>query len=108
MTNVATTDFAICQRCARNEFIERYGDVDEPLKFKLKSEQNEFLEWLKQKDTLMNLGYLNNKDEDNDVTSAHLQALEHYKRAIMYYLGTKMWGDHRNAFRLHKNIITTI
>ena len=44
MTNIATTDFAICQRCARNEFIKRYGDVDEPLKFKIKSEQNEFLE----------------------------------------------------------------
>ena len=60
MTNVATTDFAICQRSARHEFIERHGDIDEPQKFKLKSEQNEFLEWLKQKDTLMNLGYLNN------------------------------------------------
>ena len=46
-TNVATTDFAICQRSARNEFIERHGDIDEPQKFKLKSEQNEFLEWLK-------------------------------------------------------------
>ena len=102
MTNVATTEFALCQRSARNEFLERHGEIDEPQKFKLVSEQNEFLEWLKQKDTLMNLGYLNNKDEDNNVTSAHNHALVHYKRAIMYHLGTKLWNDHSNAFRLHK------
>ena len=55
----------------------------------------------------MKLGYLNNeeenyKDEDDEVTSAHNHALVHYKRAIMYHLGTKLWDDHRNAFRLHK------
>ena len=102
MTNVATTDFAICQRSARIEFIERHGELDEPQKFKLRSEQNEFLEWLKQNDTLTRLGYLNKYDRDNDVTSALDQALEHYERAIMYHLGTKTWDDHREAFRLHK------
>ena len=50
----------------------------------------------------MNLGYLNNEDEDNNVTSAQNHALVHYKRAIMYHLGTKTWDDHREAFRLHK------
>ena len=56
MSNVATTDFAICQRSARMEFIERHGGLDEPEKFKLRSEQNEFLEWLKQTETLVNWG----------------------------------------------------
>ena len=41
MTNVVTTEFARCQCSARNEFIERHRDIDEPQKFKLKSEQNE-------------------------------------------------------------------
>ena len=50
----------------------------------------------------MNLGYLNNKGEDNNFTSAHNHALMHYEQAIMYHLGTKLWSDHRNAFRLHK------
>ena len=50
----------------------------------------------------MKLGYLNDYYKDNGVTSAHVQALEHYERAIMYHLGIKTWDDHREAFRLHK------
>ena len=102
MSNVATTDFAICQRCARAEFIDRHGGLDEPEKFKLRSEQNEFLEWLKRTETLVNLGYLEDYVNDNDITSALDHALEHYERAIMYHIGTRTWDDHRNAFRLHK------
>ena len=44
MTNVATTEFAICQRNARLEFLDRHGDIFEPQRFELKSEQNKFLE----------------------------------------------------------------
>ena len=39
MTNIATTEFAICQCSARHEFIERHREIDEPQRFKSKSEQ---------------------------------------------------------------------
>ena len=44
MTNMANTDFVICQQKARGEFLSCFNTINDSLKLKLTSKQNDFLE----------------------------------------------------------------
>ena len=71
-------------------------------KLKLLSQQNGFLEWLRLKTTLKKLRYADNHSEDDKVKLAYKNAVMDYERDIMYNVGTKLWHNHRTAFREHK------
>ena len=102
MTNTATTDFTICQCTARKEFITRHGTVSENLRVKVTTQQNEFLGWLKQKSTLKKLRCVDNNNDDEVLGLAADRAVMDYERAIMYNVRTRLWPEHRTAFRDHK------
>ena len=66
------------------------------------SKQNKFLAWLKQPKTLKRLGYISITTDIDKVHSAYKEAIVDYKRVVMYFTGSKLWRNHRNAFREHK------
>ena len=76
--------------------------MSDALKLKLMSQQNEFLDWLKQKTTLKKLRYVDSTNDKDELESAYEKAVMDYERAIMYHVGTRLWPEHRTAFRDHK------
>ena len=85
MTNTATTDFTICQRRARQEFIVLHSSLNNTQKFKLTSQQNEFLDWLKQKTTLKKLRYVDNTSDKDELKSACKNAVSRFKRLLFKF-----------------------
>ena len=105
MENRAKSDFMICQRKARVEFIEFYEfqAKDATQVTSLKTQQDEFLTWMKEAKTLKKLAYITSLTADqNDLDQAYEEALMDYENAIMFFCGQKLWKDHRNSFREHK------
>ena len=93
----------LSQRRARNEFIDCFEFQDNNQFVELKTQQDVFLTWLKQPKILKKLGYITSVNIDNDeINSAYKEATMDYKKSIMYYLGMKLWNNHRTAFREHK------
>ena len=69
----------------------------------LRTQQDVFLAWLKQAKILKKLGYVTSVNIDNDeIDSAYKEATMDYEKSIMYFLGMKLWNNHRTAFREHK------
>ena len=105
MENRAKSDFMICQRKARSEYVEFYEfPAKENSKANLlKTQQDEFLEWLAEAKTLMKLEYITSLTVDQDeVLAAFEAAVRDYENSITYFCGQKLWKDHRNTFREHK------
>ena len=68
MVNRAKTDFMICQRKARYEFIKCHEfqakDVNQVIR--LKTQQDKFLAWLKEPKTLKRFGYVTGITDNQD------------------------------------------
>ena len=110
MENRAKSDFMICQRKARVEFIEFYEfqAKDATQVTSLKTQQDEFLTWMKETKTLKKLAYITSLTADqNDLDLAYEEAIIDYENAIMFFCGQKLWKDHRNSFREHKKYYQT-
>ena len=108
MTNQAKTNFMICQWRARNKFIEYFKFEDDNQLVKLKMQQDVFLKWLKQPKIFKKLGYITSIHQDNDeIDTAYKEAAMDYEKSIIYYLGMKLWNNHRTAFREHKSTTVT-
>ena len=105
MENRAKSDFMICQRKARVEFLEFYEfqQKDQAQMTLYKTQQDEFLKWLKEPRTLFKLDYTTSATaESAEVDTAYEEAIVDYENAIMFFCGQKLWKDHRNCFREHK------
>ena len=105
MENRAKSDFMICQRKARAEFIEFYEFLpkDNTQVTLLKTQQDAFLKWLKEPKALKKLDYVTSTTADQgELDSAYQEAIADYENAIMFFCGQKLWKDHRNTFREHK------
>ena len=105
MENRAKSDFMMCQRKARVEFIEFHEFLprDNIQVTLLKTQQDAFLTWLKEAKTLKKLDYADSITADQDVLdAAYEEAIIDYENAIMFFCGQKLWKDSRNTFREHK------
>ena len=103
MTNQAKTNFMISQQKVRNEFIDCFEFQNNNQFVELKTQQDVFLTWLKQPKILKKLGYVTSVNIDNDeINLANEEAAMDYEKSIMYYLGMKLWNNHRTAFRENK------
>ena len=105
MENRAKSDFMICQRKARVEFIEFYDfqAKDATQVTSLKTSQDEFLKWMKEAKTLLKLDYITSVTVDlAELEHAYEEAIMDYENAIMFFCGQKLWKEHRNCFRIHK------
>ena len=105
MANMAMTDFVLCQRSAKEEFLNcfRLNAIDDERKKELLSKPDTFYEWLEQKQTLKQCGYIENyQASEEEIRLGFDKALLDYERAVMYYTGRRLWNNHRHAFRLHK------
>ena len=93
MENRAKSDFMICQRKARVEFIEFYEfqTKDTIQVTMLKTSQDAFLSWLKDAKTLMKLDYINKTTVDRAVLDkARKEAILDYENGIMFFCGQKL------------------
>ena len=90
MTNTAKTNFIINQQTARGEFLTSCNIKNGKWVLELMSKQNEFLEWLKTPKTLKRLGYASETTNIHKVHSAYEEAIMDYKRAVMYFTGSKL------------------
>ena len=69
----------------------------------LKTQQDEFLVWMKEPKTLKKLVYVTSITANQDeLDLAYEEAAMDYEKAIMFFCGKKLWRDHRNTFREHK------
>ena len=102
MRNQAITDFHICMKKAKEEFLVYTQIKDLTRMADLKTKQEDFLKWLKEAKTLTRLGYIPNDCDASGVKKAFVKAVNDYKRAIEYHMGKQLWKDHRHAFREHK------
>ena len=69
----------------------------------MKTQQDEFLAWLKEPKTLKRRGYVTSITTDQDeLDLAYEEAAMDYKKATMFFCGQKLWSNNRNTFRDHK------
>ena len=104
MEDRAKSDFMICQRKARAEFIEFYKFQQKETEFAnlLRTQGEEFLTWLKDAKTLFKLEYVESINADQeDLDEAYEMAVADYEKAILYFCGQKLWKNHRSTFREH-------
>ena len=105
ITNRAKSDFMVCQRKARMEFIELYEfpPKDAAQVNVLTLQHDEFLKWLEETKTLKKLEYVDSVAAEEPVLEhAREEVFVDYENAIMFFCGQKLWEDHRNTFREHK------
>ena len=102
MTNQAKTDFIICQRRARREFLGHFLFKDPNRLLEITSKQDEFLSWLKESTNLTKLGLASRDSDVSKLESAFVKAVWRYERGIEYHAGIQLWKNHRHAFREHK------
>ena len=102
MTNQAKSDFVICQRDARKEFLNSCQIRNAEQLLELIAKQDVFLDWLNENKTLTKLGYATRDPNARELNIAYKVAVKDYEKAIMYWTGVKLWNDHRHAFRTHK------
>ena len=105
MENRAKSDFMVCQRKARGEFVDffEFTARDSAKVTTLKTQQEAFITWLEEPKTLMKLKYINSLTADPEVIAAGFESsVRDYENSIMYFCGQKLWKDHRNTFREHK------
>jgi hypothetical protein len=90
MENCTESNFMICQRKARVEFIEfhEFQPRDNIQVTLLKAPQDAFLTWLKEAKTLKKLDYVNSITADQAVlNAAYKEAIIDYDNAIMFFCG---------------------
>ena len=75
MTNQAKMDFAICQQKARGKFLSCFNTINNSLKLKLTSKQNDFLEWLGQPKVLKRLRYAEQNSDNDELKLAYEKAV---------------------------------
>ena len=105
MENHAKSDFMLCQRKARVELIEfhEFQPKYSSQVTLLKIQQDAFLTWLKDAKTLKKLEYVTSVTADQEeLDTAHEEAVMDYENSIMFFCGQKLWKDSRNTFREHK------
>ena len=105
MENRAKSDFMVCQRKARAEFVDFFAfPAKESAKVTaLKTQQDVFLTWLAEPKSLFKLNYISSLTADPaEVAASFESVVRDYENSIMYFCGQKLWKDHRNAFREHK------
>ena len=51
---------------------------------------------------LKKLRYAEQNSNNDELKWAYEKVVMNYERAIMYHAGTKLWHNHRSAFREHK------
>ena len=105
MENRTKSDFMLCQRKARVEFINfhEFQPKDNTQVTLLKTQQDSFLKWLKEVKTLKKLDYVTSITADQaELDTAYKEAVMDYENVIMFFCGQKLWKDSRNTFREHK------
>ena len=104
MQNHTKSDFMLCQRKAKKivEFYE-FSARGEMRAVLLKTQQYEFLLWLKEPKKLMKLKYINIITLEQTIfEKAYDFAVVDYKNSTMYFCGQKLLKNHRNAFHEHR------
>ena len=79
MTNTAKMDFAICQQKARGKVLSSFNTINNSLKLKLMSKQNDFLEWLEQPKILKRLRYPEQNSNNDELKLAYGKVVMNYE-----------------------------